>query len=179
MVLSVCATFFPLASVSIQATPDGVESGTPAAKLIGGLIIIIIGLIGMSTGYLGLVHDFHHRYLTGLLLIWIQFAYIPYITDMVGVVQDATTDNKLIPDYYSPTQGQKNTVAFFGVVGVLGFGMFFIGSLAFVAFSLYAYQRGNPEDRPSRYYRGRLGFYSVVLIVLGIAQFALGSFCTQ
>jgi len=63
-----------------------------------------------------------------------------------------------------------------GILGVLCYGTFFVGSLAFMAFSIYAFQAGKPGDRASGYYLGRLSFYSLLLIIVGLAQLMLGSY---
>eukprot|EP00540_Astrosyne_radiata_P002521 CAMPEP_0116858748 /NCGR_PEP_ID=MMETSP0418-20121206/21369_1 /TAXON_ID=1158023 /ORGANISM="Astrosyne radiata, Strain 13vi08-1A" /LENGTH=101 /DNA_ID=CAMNT_0004492753 /DNA_START=276 /DNA_END=577 /DNA_ORIENTATION=- len=71
--LSICATFFPLANVTTLIGPDGTtaDEGIPLSSLVAGLCVILIGLTGMLTGYMALVHDYGNKYLTGFLLIWV------------------------------------------------------------------------------------------------------------
>jgi hypothetical protein len=52
----------------------------------------------------------------------------------------------------------------------------FVGSFAFMAFSLYAYQTGKAADRSATYYRGRLIFYTVLVSLAGCSQLLLGSY---
>lgn len=97
--MSICATFFPLAGTSGLIGPDGTTqtSGIPFSSLIAGLCVIVIGLTGMLTAYLSLIHGYSHKYLTGFLLIWVQTAWIPYITDMTNVGKIAATGKGFIP----------------------------------------------------------------------------------
>lgn len=59
-------------------------------------------------------------------------------------------------------------------MGIASYGFSFIGSIAFMQFSLYTFQNATPEERHSGYFAGRLGFYSLVLCVAGISQLMLG-----
>ena len=179
--LSICATFFPLANVAGRIGPDGTtaDEGIPLSSLVAGLCVIVIGLTGMLTGYMALVHDYSNRYLTGFLLIWVQTAFIPYVTDMTDVGKTANSGVGFIPGVYSPTESQVRFVGAMGILGIFCYGACFLGSLAFMAFALYAYQVHKPGDRSSGYYRGRLGFYCILLIIVGLAQLMLGAFCME
>ena len=61
-------------------------------------------------------------------------------------------------------------------MGIASYGFAFIGSIAFMQFSLYTFQTAIPEDRNSSYFAGRLSFYSLVLCMAGISQLMLGSY---
>lgn len=61
-------------------------------------------------------------------------------------------------------------------MGIASYGFLFIGSIAFMQFSLYAFYNAIPEDRHSGYFAGRLGLYSLILCVAGISQLMLGSY---
>lgn len=50
----------------------------------------------------------------------------------------------------------------------------FIGSMAFMAFALFAYQVGKPTDRTASYYQSRITYYGCVLTLAGLAQLLLG-----
>ena len=43
-------------------------------------------------------------------------------------------------------------------------------------FALYTFRSGKPQDRNADYFRGRLGFYSIMLFIGGLCQILLGSF---
>jgi hypothetical protein len=77
---------------------------------------------------------------------------------------------------YSPSKADVAFVGAMGILGVLCYGICFLGSLAFMAFSIYAYQVGKPGDRGAGYYRGRLAFYSGLLVIVGLAQLMLGAY---
>ncbi len=62
------------------------------------------------------------------------------------------------------------------MIGIFCYGTFYLGTLAFMTFSIYAYQAGKPGDRSASYYRGRLTFYSGLLTIVGLAQLMLGAY---
>lgn len=65
------------------------------------------------------------------------------------------------------------------ILGITSYGFTFVGSIAFMQFSLYAYQVGKPEDRPASYFRGRMGLYCGMLVLAGISQLLLGAELTK
>ncbi len=97
--LAICAIFFPLASLAGQISGNGgtVTAGVPLSSLIGGLCDVLIGLVGVNIGYLCLVHDYGHQYLTGFLLVFVQTAFIGYITFVVDIGMTARTGMGFIP----------------------------------------------------------------------------------
>lgn len=52
----------------------------------------------------------------------------------------------------------------------------FVGSYAFMAFALFAYQVGKPTDRTASYYRSRMSFYGSGLALAGFSQLLLGAY---
>jgi len=65
------------------------------------------------------------------------------------------------------------------VMGILTYGFAFVGSGAFMAFSLHAYNTGKPETRSGDYFGPRLRFYSIILAFAGFLQLVLGIFCAK
>lgn len=63
-----------------------------------------------------------------------------------------------------------------GIMGIASYGFAFVGSIAFMQFSLHTFHAATPEDRNASYFAGRLSFYSLVLCVAGISQLMLGSY---
>jgi hypothetical protein len=51
----------------------------------------------------------------------------------------------------------------------------FIGSIAFMAWSLHSYTMNKSEERAAPYFKGRMLFYSSVLAVAGFVQILLGA----
>lgn len=97
--LSICASFYPLAGLAGLLNSEGgtVTEGIPFSALFGAICTLIIGLSGMVTGYLCLVHDYGHKYLTGFVIVFVQTAFIGYITDMVDIGKTAATGMGFIP----------------------------------------------------------------------------------
>jgi hypothetical protein len=165
-----------MANLAGLVGPDGTTAneGVPLSSLIASVCVIAIGLTGMATGYLSLVHNFGHKLLTGFALVIVQTAWIPYITDMTNVGKLAATGAAFIPPIYNPTVSEVHAVGAFGILGVFSYGACFLGSLAFMIFSLFAYQAGKPGDRSASYFRGRLRVYSFLVFVAGVAQLSFG-----
>lgn len=200
LVMGICVTFQPLAGISsfIGVNQDGNITYFNVIWLICcGIIQIIFGTLAMVVGYLGLVHDYGSCRLTGILLLMTQLAWIPFVTgiievgiaasppytietlwsspDGIGIVDEYVV-NPFIPEDYLPN---KSDVLFFGAMGILGlisYGVGFFGSLAFLEFSLYTFDAGKPTLRNRKYYRGRLLFYSFIMLIAGMSQILLGAY---
>jgi hypothetical protein len=178
MVTGMCAIIKPLASIASLIGPDGTtaSSGIPLSSLFAGFSLVSIGILSVFTGYNQIVHDWGNKKLTGALMIWTQTAFIPYFTGMVAVGRAARTGQAFIPSDYNPTESQVHFVGAMGILGIISYGFAFVGSISFMQFSLYAYQAGKPESRGSKYYHGRMGFYTGMLFLAGLSQLMLGAF---
>ena len=178
LALGIAVTFQPLANIAAAIGPAGttVSSGLPLAGLISGIILVFVGTVGMLIGYLSLVHDYGNKYLTGFLISIVQFTFIPFFTDLISVGRGARSGEAFIPMAYDPSEGDVKFVGAMGILGVLVFATSFVGSFAFMAFSLFAYQTGNPSNRSSPYYSGRSVFYACLITIAGLSQLMLGSF---
>jgi hypothetical protein len=93
---------------------------------------------------------------------------------LTNVGKTARSGVGFIPAAYDPSEGDVRFVGAMGMLGILGYGAGFLGSLAFIQFALYQYQSGNAQSRPGSYYRGRLSFYCFELFLVGLSQFLLG-----
>jgi len=200
LVMGVCVTFQPLAGIASLISVDQDASRTSFDRIwliCCGIIQIIFGTLAMVVGYLGLVHDYGNRRLTGTLLLITQLSWIPFVTgiievgiaasppytietrisssDGIGLLEEFVV-NPFVPEDYLPN---KNDVLFFGVMGILGlisYGLGFFGSLAFLESALYTFDVGKPTYRDAKYYRGRLLFYSFVVLIAGMSQILLGAY---
>jgi hypothetical protein len=176
MLLGTAALVFPLANIATRVGPDGTTAseGIPLSSLIAGVFTINMGIVSMVLGYLSLVHDYGNKYLTGSLIAFTQFAWMPFITDLTDVGKTARSGVGFIPGAYDPSEGDVRFVGAMGMLGILGYGAGFLGSLAFMQFALYSYQTGNPQTRNGSYYRSRLSLYSFELFLVGLSQLLLG-----
>ena len=176
MIQGAAALVYPLANIATLVGPNGTTAnmGIPLSSLISSVFVVLMGMQGMILGYLGLVHDYGHKYLTGFLALFIQLAWMSYLTDLTAVGRGAKSGMAFIPPAYQPTASDVRFVGAMGMIGIVAYGLGFLGSLAFYAFDLYTFQSGKPEKRPGGYYRGRLGFYCFALFLAGISQFLLG-----
>ena len=174
--LSICVTYFPLANLATAIGPNDTtpSSGLPLAGLIAACILVFVGSSGMMCGYLGVVHDYSNKFGTGILLVIIQLTWMPFVTDLYNVGSTATSGVGFIPETYEPTQIDVKFVGAMGIVGICTYASAFVGSFAFMAFALYAYQDEKPTQRNSAYYKGRLFYYSSLLFLAGISQLFLG-----
>jgi hypothetical protein len=174
--LSICVTYFPLANLTTSIGPNDTtpSSGLPLAGLIAACILVFVGSSGMMVGYLGIVHDYSNKFLTGILLVIIQLTWMPFVTDLYTVGSTATSGVGFVPEKYEPTQTDVKFIGAMGVVGIFSYASSFVGSFAFMAFALYAYQDKKPTRRNSAYYRGRFIYYASLLALAGISQLFLG-----
>ena len=62
------------------------------------------------------------------------------------------------------------------IISVVAYGFSSIGSIAFMEFSLFAYQNGKQADRGGLYFFGRMGFYTFMLTLAGLSQLLLGCY---
>mmetsp|Transcript_12413 Transcript_12413/g.21734 ORF Transcript_12413/g.21734 Transcript_12413/m.21734 type:complete len:353 (-) Transcript_12413:221-1279(-) len=178
LLLASCALVFPMANLATRVGPDGTtdNEGIPLSSLIASVFVITLGMIGLLTGYLQAVHDFGNLALTGFLLLFNQLAWMPFITDLVAVGKAAASGEAFFPPEYDASPSDVKFVGAMGMMGILGYGTGFLGSLAFVGFALYSFQAGKPGDRPGSYYAGRLNFYGFALFLVGLAQLLLGTY---
>mmetsp|Transcript_55348 Transcript_55348/g.134421 ORF Transcript_55348/g.134421 Transcript_55348/m.134421 type:complete len:367 (+) Transcript_55348:567-1667(+) len=178
MFLSTAALIFPMANLATLVGPDGTtaKEGIPLVSLIASVLVVVLGILGIAVGYLQSIHDYGHKYLTMVLLIWNQFAWIPFITDMVAVGRGAASGAAFIDEAYEPSATDVKFVGSMGIMGILGYGTGFLGSVALAGFALYAFQSGKPGDRPGSYYRSRMPLYVFALGLVGLAQLLLGSY---
>jgi hypothetical protein len=93
---------------------------------------------------------------------------------LVAVGKGATSGSAFIPPDYDASPMDVKFVGAMGMMGILGYGTGFLGSLAFAGFALYSFQAGKPGDRPGSYYASRLSFYAFALLLVGVAQMMLG-----
>ena len=91
LVLATAALVFPQASLAGALGPVGSNptEGIGLSAVCAGVFVITMGVLGMVTGYLTLVHDAGHKYLTGFLILFTQLAYVPFITDLTAVGRGA------------------------------------------------------------------------------------------
>ena len=176
MLLGFCAIIQPLAGIAASIGPDGttVSEGIALSSFIGGLCLAKLGVLSVVTGYNEVVHGLGHRYVTAYLIVFVQTAFITYITDMTNIGRTARDAKMFIPEEYMPSQADYNVVGAFAIISVVAYGFTFVGSISFMLFSLFAYQTGKPESRNGKYYRGRMGFYCGMLFLAGLSQFVLG-----
>jgi len=184
MLTSFCCLVMPLANISKAFEPTGPATRDPSTipfwGMVAGISVFIIGTTGVLAGFLATVHDYSHKYLNYFLMVIIQTAWIGYITDMVAVSMAAGLDaseNKFIPLDYNPTNSDVRFVGAMGVLGIMVYGFSFVGSMAFLVWSLHSYTTNNFADRSGSYFRSRLTTYSLALTIAGLVQFLLGCVC--
>jgi len=184
MLVSICCLVMPLANISKAFEPTGPVTRDPSTipfwGMVAGICVFIFGTTGVLAGYMAAVHDYSHKYLNYFLMAIIQTAWIGYTTDMVAVGMAAGLDaseNKFIPLDYNPTNSDVRFVGAMGVIGIMVYGFSFVGSMAFLVWSLHSYTTNNFADRSGSYFRGRLTTYSMALTIAGLVQFLLGCVC--
>jgi len=92
---------------------------------------------------------------------------------MIMIGRQSRTGVGFIPAAYDPEPADVKFVGAMGILGIAGYGFTFVGTIAFMLFSLLAFQRGKPESRNSKYFKSRFRFYSVAIYCAGMSQLAL------
>ena len=177
MLTGICALFQPLVNIASLVGPAGSTEteGIAFSSLMGALCLATIGVASIFVGYLQVVHDTGHKLVTGALIIFTQSAFIPYITGIVNVSKISRTGAGFFPPEFEASADDVKFVGSMGILGIISYGFTFVGAIAFMQFTLYAFQAGKPDARPGSYYRGRLVFYSIMLFLAGFSQLMLGS----
>jgi hypothetical protein len=175
----------PLPSITARISGDGQtpNDGTPLWILIGGLCLVAVGSASLLFSYHALVHlghtDAFMKNFLVVLLVAIQTAFIPYITLMVEIGQNARKDvmfNKYISPMYTPSELDVDLVASMGILSVLTYGFALVGSLAFFLYTMRAFLLKKPELRAAGYYRKFHLLFSGVLALAGFSQLFLGAY---
>jgi len=186
MVMSFCCLVMPTVNIAGAFGPEGAINTDPSKApfwgMIAGICVFIFGVVGVLAGYMAAIHDWSHRFVNVFLMVIIQTAWIGYITDMVAVgmgSRAAPEDNGFIPVAYNPTTTDVRFVGAMGVLAIMVYGFSFVGSMAFMVWSLHSYTTNNPADRCGSYFKGRMTTYSVVLAIAGLVQFLLGIWCAN
>jgi hypothetical protein len=178
LLFSFAVTIFPQANIATMVGPDGTtpNSGMPLSAFIGGVFVLAMGYLGLVVGWWLTVFDGGHKYLTMLLALTIQLSFVPWVTDLVAIGRGIKSGEAFIPAYLEPTPEDVLYTGIMAYFGAFGYAFGYIGSMAFLAFSIYSYQNGNPQARGGRYYKGRLIFYAILQFFVGFGQFGLGAY---
>ena len=199
LLLGTCAAFQPLTSIASLVGYNSTNASTPLerASLFAGLIELVFGSLAMLVGYLNLVHDLRNSSLSGVLILITQLAWAPFITAMVAIGKEAVGPyqydnvqtivnetlvlqqfvvNSFVPSNYLPSERDVRFFGAMGILGLLGYGIGFFGSLAFVEFAIYAFDKGKPDTRSAEYYRGCFLVYTFILVLAGMSQLLLGAY---
>jgi len=184
MIMSFCCVIMPIGNIVSGIGPNGAMSSDPSEipfwGLVAGICVFSFGVVGVLAGYMAAIHDYSHKYINMFLMVIIQTAWIGYITDMVAVSKASSApamENGFIPLEYEPTDTDVRFVGAMGVLGIMVYGFSFVGSMAFMVWSIHSYTINAPGDRSGSYFKGRLRTYGLVLTVAGLVQFLLGCWC--
>jgi hypothetical protein len=110
---------FPMAGLSGLVGPDGQtpSEGMGLSALIGAVFVLTMGFLGIIVGWWSTVLDGGSKWITGLLAVFIQLAYVPFVTDLVAIGKGIRSGAAFIPAYLEPTSGD---VTFVGVMAYFG-----------------------------------------------------------
>ncbi|KAL3902527.1 MAG: hypothetical protein SGILL_010791 [Bacillariaceae sp.] len=178
LLFSLAVTVFPQAGVAGLVGPDGTtpSEGMGLSALIGGVFTLTMGFLGLVVGWCLTVFGGGHKYLTLLLALFIQLAYVPFVTDLVAIGKGIKSETAFIPASLNPTPTDVLYTGVMAYFGIFGYAFGYLGAMAFLAFAIYAFQNNNPQARGGKYYKGRLVFYSMLQFFVGFGQFGLGAY---
>ena len=157
-------------------------NGFKLPVLVSSLIQIMFGMYATVVGFSILVatpiSDTAHT-VARILVVVVNLGPIAFILVLIRLVAGASDGPgyyHFIPDVLYPTQSQINFVVAMGIVGMVTVRLSLTGGLTCLALSLNAHLGGQAVDM----YRGRyvawLAYFSLLQVVGGFSQFALGVF---
>eukprot|EP00980_Cylindrotheca_fusiformis_P001395 scaffold345_cov134-Cylindrotheca_fusiformis.AAC.6 len=199
LLLGVCATIEPLTDITYFIGEGEFEDRETIqiASFAAGLAQLVFGSVAVVVGFLSLVHDFGNQTLSTSLLVLVQTAWAPFATRIYKLIKDTAApyetrtfqydsggetfskdyiSNPFVPAEYLPTIRDVQLVGSLGILGEISYMVSFYGALAVSAFAISSFDSGKPMARDAQFYRGRLLFYSFVIIVAGISQLLLGAY---
>jgi hypothetical protein len=157
-----------------------VTKGLPMSTLIGALCCVLTGIGAMAVGIGELFHNFGSKRLSTGVSIFMQTAYILTVSSCMNVTRVASKGSNFdvpIGSLQSATGEEPNAqlLAAMGVLAILAYWFGMLGSISFLLISLAKFQEGKPQERDGNYYRGRLAFYSCILLLGGLSQLVVGA----
>ncbi|KAL3925861.1 MAG: hypothetical protein SGILL_000110 [Bacillariaceae sp.] len=176
MVFGMCVLVYPQVRTARLAEPELSSDSNghlDLAVFVGGIIQVVIGIFALIVGFLTTVQDFGSLFLTKALLVVVQLAWMPFLTELANNYNE-TKENGFIPSLYNPTDQDVRFLGTMGFVGILGWYVGLFGALALIGFTLHAFQSGNPESRNRSYYQSRYIFYSASMMFAGVSQLLVG-----
>lgn len=167
-------------SVATIAGSDTPTSGRPLYNLIAALALSLVGIIGVIQGYCMLVQNRGWKSLNMIAVVLTQLAWLPFLGGLTGVgsaSQAPPAMNGFInPEVYPDvTSADVKLVGAMGILSILTYASSFVGSVGFFQFAILAYQKGDAGKYSAVYYRGRQLYYSMLVLIAGVAQVILGA----
>lgn len=171
---------FPMAGLASLVGPEGQtpSEGMPLSALIGAVFVLAMGSLGIVVGWWATVLDGGSKWMSALLAIFIQLAYVPFVTDLVSIGKGIKSGEAFIPASLNPTPDDVTFAGIMAYFGIFGYAFGYLGAQAFLAFAMFAYQNGNPQARGGSYYRGRLIFYAILQFFAAFGQFGLAAYAS-
>jgi hypothetical protein len=157
-------------------------NGFKLPVLVSTLIQVMFGmyatLVGFSTLVATPISDIAHT-MARILAVVVNLGPIAFILVLIRLVEGAMEGPayyQFIPDVLSPTQLQVYFVVAMGIVGMVSVRLSLTGGLTCLALGLNAHLGGQGVDMYRRRFVIRLAYFSLLQVIGGFSQFALGVF---
>lgn len=150
-----------------------VTEGLLFSALFGYICCVLTGLGAMFVGIAEYFQGFGSKNISIAVSIFMQSAYILTVSSCMRVTRVASEGSSFV---VGSLDSEPNTklLAAMGVLAIISYWFGMLGSISFLLFSLAKFQEGKPEERDGNYYRGRLAFYSCILLLGGVSQLVVG-----
>ncbi|GKY99482.1 hypothetical protein MPSEU_000902400 [Mayamaea pseudoterrestris] len=181
MLFGLACVFQPLYSTATLIGTNGTTHlvGVDFAILFGDVCIILLGIMAVGIGLAEFVVESGDEKYTTALLLWVQTGFVWVISSMTSVGRIAVGSIGFIPEAYNPSVLINRFLGAMGIIAIASYGFAMIGSVAFMGFSLYAFQIMKPQERDRDYYVSRAAIYSGALFLAGLSQFLMGIFIIE
>lgn len=151
-----------------------VTEGLLFSALFGYICCVLTGLGAMFVGIAEFFQGFGSKNISIFVSIFMQSAYILTVSSCMRVTRVASEGSSFVVGSLEP-EPNTQLLAAMGVLAIIAYWFGMLGSISFLLFSLAKFQEGKPEERDGNYYRGRLAFYSCILMLGGVTQLVVGA----
>lgn len=150
-----------------------VTEGLLFSALFGYVCCVLTGLGAMFVGMAELFRNYGSKNISIAVSIFMQSAYILTVSSCMRVTRVASEGSNFV---VGELDGEPNAqlLAAMGVLAIIAYWFGMLGSISFLLLSLAKFQEGKPHERDGNYYRGRLAFYSFILLLGGVSQLVVG-----
>lgn len=154
----------------------GDEETFPKAVLLSAAVVEgIVGFVGLLRALAVIMFDYHNAEVTRFSVILMLFGWFTLVT-FVFAEPAYRVNHTEKPEIGGLNMDQYEGIVTLGVLGSLAYCCALQGGQFFFAWQLWNIEKGTGLTYTIGYYSVRLAFYSVLALIAGLSQLAIGTF---